>query len=124
MSASLHRITRDLPVALTLGGAVVAMGQRSRSGPITLRLLSSRPDMVTGGDALLALSGQPTTPMTIMVKGKPVATKCEAGADGSLIGLFTDPPLGKTAIGLGAAAPTLAVTNYPITGPVFSLKGT
>ena len=106
----------------------MAQGGR-RGAPLALTVLSSRADMVTGGDALMALSGarQPSAPVAVNVNGKDVAASFKPMPDGSLVGLVTGLPVGRVSItatmgssGSAGATPAIEVTNYPITGPVFS----
>lgn len=129
MSDKVQRVALRVLVAGCLTGAGVALAGQSgepRPGQLTITVLSGRPDMVTGGDALVAISGVPASgALAVSVNGKNVAPTFRPGPGGSLLGLVTDLPLGKTSITAtagAAGAPRLAVevTNYPIAGPVFS----
>ncbi len=84
-----------------------------------LRVLSSRPDMVTGGDALLELTGVPAN-FTVTAAGRDLTAAFRAG---SPIGRIADLPLGKSSVVVRQGKREMAkleLTNYPITGPVFS----
>ncbi|NGO73992.1 DUF6351 family protein, partial [Streptomyces boncukensis] len=87
--------------------------------------LSSRPDAVSGGDALLRVTlpgGTPPGSVRIALNGQDVTGAFSAGADG-LTGLVTG--LRKRANTVVARASSgvtarLRLTNHPAAGPVFS----
>src|SRR5258705_1259197 len=94
---------------------------------LQLRVLSSRPDMVTGGDALVRVdlpAGATVAEVKLTVKGVDATKQLKADASGrSLMGLVTglnngSNPLAATAAKKGSAK--LTVVNHPITGPIFS----
>src|SRR5258705_12159969 len=94
---------------------------------LQLRVLSSRPDMVTGGDALVRVdlpAGATVAEVKLTVKGVDATKQLKADASGrSLMGLVTglnngSNPLAATAAKKGTAK--LTVVNHPITGPIFS----
>ncbi len=92
---------------------------------LTISVVSSRADMVTGGDAVIRIGGGGGwSGPTVSVNGKPVALKnhFKTGPGSVSQGLLTGLPLGKSVVEVKTAASkaTLEVTNYPITGPVFS----
>ena len=98
------------------------------ASPLEIRTLSARPDMVSGGDVLVQVVAPGTaTPgtVTITLNGRDVTTAFRPTAPaGPLVGLLTGLSLGRNTIAAktsGASEPrTLEITNYPITGPVFS----
>ncbi|MHB8377980.1 MAG: DUF6351 family protein [Dehalococcoidia bacterium] len=97
---------------------------------LAISILSSAPDMVTGGDALVRVDvpgGVPLSRVRVFRNGADVTGvfRPEVGAH-ALAGLVDGFALGANTL---AAAPSgngegraarLAVTNYPIEGPVFS----
>jgi len=94
---------------------------------LQLRVLSSRPEMVTGGDALVRVQlppGVAPSDLKLTVNGTDATGRLKADASGrSLTGLVTGLALGSNA--LTASAPKqssakLTVVNHPITGPLFS----
>ena len=114
-----------------LGGiaiaVLVATGAGRAADGLQLRVLSSRPDMVTGGDALVRVdlpAGVNAKDVKLTVNGSDATTKLKADANGrSLTGLVTGLALGSNtlaATGGSKATAKLAVINHPITGPVFS----
>lgn len=95
---------------------------------LKLSVLSSRPDLVSGGDALVevALPAEVSaTAVQLLRNGEDVSAMLKPAADGRrLSGLVTGLSLGANklvaAIGAGKAYGELALTNHPITGPMFS----
>lgn len=84
------------------------------AGPAAIEVVSSRPDMVTGGQ-LLARVDAGSADDDITVDGKPAKVE-----DGPIDGtkLISDLPEGKSSLTVGST--TVAVVNHPETGPVFS----
>ena len=119
-----------LAVALVAGAAT---GQRPASaqpggGEVVVQVLSNRPDLLSGGDALVEVvlpSGADAAALRVDVDGRDVseafAVRAESG--GRVLGLVDGLPLGASRLtarlpdGRGAA---LALRTYPIGGPVFS----
>ena len=94
---------------------------------LQLRVLSSRPEMVTGGDALVRVelpAGLPPSDVKLAVNGTDATGRLKADASGrSLTGLVTGLTLGSNTLSASAPRRTsakLTVVNHPITGPVFS----
>src|SRR5262245_4324145 len=94
-----------------------------------ISVLSSRPDMITGGDALVSIqtpSGEPLEKVRVELNGKNVAADLHRDASthmltGLVSGLKTGENSLKVFSGGGTQpAATAALKNYPITGPVFS----
>src|SRR5688572_9776980 len=85
------------PLAVMAQESRPAAGGRTAAG---LRVLSSRPDMVTGGDALLSVSasGQ-AAPGAVTVNGKPVAAAVRwTHAGDQWVGRVVGLPLGKSSV--------------------------
>ena len=107
-----------------------AMAQSSQG--ILITTLSSRPDIVSGGTALVRISvpnGVPFSDLMVLLNSQNVTSAFEPEASGqSLLGLVQGMPLGRNeliaeVLGPGnQIGPTarLTLTNYPITGPIFS----
>ncbi|WP_198598019.1 DUF6351 family protein [Blastococcus atacamensis] len=93
--------------------------------PIQVRTLSSRADLVTGGDAFIEIALPSSTDVRkvrVTVGKQNVTQAFRAGGPG-LRGLVTDLPLGDstiTATAPGGLRARLVVTNSPQSGPVFS----
>jgi hypothetical protein len=110
-----------------VGPAFVAMNAVRAADGLQLRVLSSRPDMVSGGDALVRVelpAGMNARDVKLTVNGADVTTKLKADASGrSLTGLVTGLAPGSNtlaATGSSKASAKLAVVNHPIMGPLFS----
>lgn len=92
------------------------------SAQIEIKSLSTDPTRVTGGDVLLQISypaGTDPSSLRITAGSTDVTSAFQRGAmPNSLMGLVSGLPLGKSTIHAGSAS--LEITNYPITGPVFS----
>jgi hypothetical protein len=93
---------------------------------LSLDVLSSGPQYVTGGDALVEVSLPARRPAALQVtlNGDDVtaAFHAEPGKPGRLIGLVKGLKEGANLIQAkdGARQASLTLTNYPISGPVFS----
>ena len=99
----------------------------SAASGLQLRVLSSRPEMVTGGDALVRVelpAGVSPSGVKLTLNGNDATGKLKADASGrSLTGLVTGLALGSNALTATAAkhgSAKLTVVNHPITGPLFS----
>lgn len=108
--------------SLLLGSGVYS---QSSSG-LEIRILSSRPEFVSGGDALVevkAPSGVALNRITLALNGRDVTPNLKPDAEsGTLRGLITGLKLGENLISAkaGNLQATLKATNYPITGPILS----
>ena len=110
-------------------GVVVlaASGVTGAADGVQLRVLSSRPEMVTGGDALVRVEVPPgvsAADVKLTVNGTDATSKLKPDASGrSLTGLVTGLALGSNTLTASAAkrpSPKVTVVNHPITGPLFS----
>ncbi|WP_084957915.1 DUF6351 family protein [Thermoactinospora rubra] len=114
-----------LPVALTVATVLPAPPAQAatRSG-LSLEVLSSRPDQVTGGDALVRVRlGHGVRPSRVRVlrNGQDVTASFKP-ADGALTGLVDGLAVGANTL-TATAWPyrdSLTLRNHPITGPVFA----
>ena len=96
-----------------------------------ITVLSSRPEMVSGGDALVQVAVPPDAALDqamIRLNGQDVSAMFHPDAAAhALRGLVTGLKLGENTLavfpdkkGRGPAAEELRLKNYPITGPIFS----
>ena len=102
---------------------VPATAGAAAATPITISVLSTRADLVSGGDALVRIGGvRSTKGLHVTVRGKNRSKAFAKVADGTVIGLVTHLKLGKNVIvtTVGRRAAKLVVTNHPKGGPVFS----
>ena len=90
---------------------------------LEIRILSSRADMVTGGDALLEISGASPGSLSVKVNGADVTAAFRSRGDSNaLIGRVTGLDLGKNVVKAKAkgGSAKIELVNHPHTGPVFS----
>lgn len=117
--------SRVVPVtAISMILAACGGGNSTAPAP-EIKVLSSRADFVSGGDALVEVSvpaGVNASDIKVDVGGRDVSSAF-ALRNGRYTGLVTGLANGDntiTAQGSGIAASTLKVTNYPIGGPIIS----
>jgi len=114
--------------AMAVAALLIAVsGIRTDAAPARLAIatLSSRADMVSGGDALVEIRAGSTAPtgVTVKVNDRDVTAVFRVNAERqSLIGLVEGLVNGRNTIAAQTASQTarLDITNYPITGPIFS----
>lgn len=98
------------------------------TGAYELVSLSGRPDMVTGGDALVEVTlpdGVDGSAVRLALNGTDVTSTFRPGSDNALVGLIQGlSGAEEHALTLttsdGSVRATLALVNHPIQGPVFS----
>jgi hypothetical protein len=95
---------------------------------VEARVVSGRPDMVTGGDALVEITGvapaAASSAPSVNVNGRDVTSAFLAGpAGGPLLGRIDGLAIGRNTLEVrvnGRRRASLELTNYPLVGPVFS----
>jgi hypothetical protein len=97
---------------------------------VGIKTLSSRADLVSGGDALVQITLKHENrnhPVSIILNGYDVASAFRPGdAPDTMTGLVTGLNLGKNTLQVqgngssGLKNASLEITNYPITGPIIS----
>ena len=121
------RLTGSI-VAIVACMAVVAACDQAK-GPLpaaTIEVLSSRADLVSGGDSLVAVTLPPsiaTAAVAITLNDADVTSAFKPSAPGKMLGLVTGLKIGDNALKVKStklAASELVLKNHPITGPVFS----
>lgn len=121
-------VLASLIVLSSCGGFSESPNGSDDAAPLTLEAVSTRPHLVTGGDVLLRVElGRTIDPgeVEIRLNGTDVRSEFRsAGREGELLGLVQG--LGPGEHEVVAALPSvgievaLALTNYPITGPIIS----
>ena len=114
--------------ALLVGGLVQDAATPEAASPgLTVATVSSRADMVSGGDALVEVRPAPVTalrsPIVVKANDRDVSQAFHVDAiRHSWIGLVEGLALGRNTIlaRAGSQSAQLDVTNYPITGPIVS----
>ena len=129
--ARLSRFLGFVLVAVFFSG-LPAAARADTNQRINITTLSSRPDIVSGGTALVGVnvpSGVPLTALTVLLNSQDVTGAFQPEASGnSLLGLVQGMPLGRNQLIAEVLDPRnqvvlsarLTLTNYPITGPIFS----
>ena len=112
-------------VALGVGACIVR-GDDAGDGAYELQILSGRPDMVTGGDALVSIAAGPDADLSdlrITLGGRDVTAAFRPSSPGVLVGLV-EGLSGSGELLLASADGTprgsLSLVNHPVEGPVFS----
>ena len=106
--------------------AAAAAERRGPRGSITMYVISGRPDLVTGGDARVAIAPIKRvrrTTFRIRLNGREVTRTFAMRATGRYEGLVTGLRVGRnvlTATGPGRRTGRLVITNHPNGGPVFT----
>ena len=107
-------------------GIGIASGDGTVDEAYEIRVLSSRPDMVTGGDALIGITATQNADVSelrVLLDGTDVTDAFRPSSPGVLVGLV-DGIAGSGNLGLvtadGMPKGALSLVNHPVEGPVFS----
>ena len=111
--------------------AAVAGVAAAEPREFAIRTLSSRPDLISGGQVLVEITVPRHVALShigVAVDGRDVTSAFRAGAAaGTLLGVIDGLALGRNTIevranpqGRGRPVETLIVTNHPISGPIIS----
>src|SRR5438045_2826057 len=99
-----------------IGWALLGLAGPAAAAGLSLHVLSSRPDMVSGGDALVEVRGA-TSGVRLTLNGRDVSNNLTLDEQSkTLRGLVAGLKVGPNTLAASAAAgkASLAVTNYPI----------
>ena len=133
----MHRATRWLVTAAAVlslwgcgGGHDDDNSSANTSAPATFAakaaVVSSRPDVVSGGNTLVKVTyptGALANNIAVSLNGTDVTNAFIDDGKGNLTGLVSGLTVGANTVVVktaGTVSDTLQVTNYPITGPIFS----
>jgi hypothetical protein len=123
---------RPITIAFGVAGlavvapSLIAGATSQATSSLTIAVVSSRPDMVSGGDALVEITfqgDQPPEDLTITRNGASVRDVFHLDQSRrSLIGLVDGLVVGPNTLSArsGSDAASLELTNFPITGPILS----
>lgn len=127
----MHASSRALTTTTILAALslLVACGQQEPVLPdgakITIETLSNRADLISGGDALLAIhlpEALASDTLSVTVDGRDVSEQFAVRADGRITGLVGELVEGdnQVLVEAGQLAATLTLTNHDRGGPIFS----
>ena len=129
-SKSCARSLRSAIGALAAVVAIVTLagcggGGSTTPGTLKVDILSSAPYLVSGGSALIQLSGNLAAgdSVTVQLNGSNVTGAFKRVANGTQLGVVEGMINGNNTIvaqGFGGVSDSLTLTNYPITGPMTS----
>ena len=108
-------------IAATILCFAVATGCAEQQ--LDLSVLSGPSDMVTGGDALVEVSGAGDSSLQVDLNGRDITSSFRGGLDPSrLVGRVSELKVGKNSLTarVGERTASLELVNHPRTGPVFS----
>jgi hypothetical protein len=108
-------LTKSLLAVVLLFASDAALAQTK----LEIKTLSSRPDLVSGGDALIEVNTAAQPALTL--NGKDVSNQLKANGK-AWRGVVSGFTIGANTLlaKVGKQQATLEVTNYPITGPLLS----
>ena len=111
------KIEKAMGVAAVMA---VCLGQLEAQGSLTITVLSSRPDMVSGGNALVEIAPA-AEGVTVLVNGRDMTSSLRTQGD-RLVGLVEQLRDGTNTVEArsGSRRARLTLTNHPITGPILS----
>lgn len=89
--------------------------------PLKIEVLSSRPDLISGGDALVRITGAQAKPQ-ITLAGKDISQLFQQESAGGWLALVSGLNDGDNTLNAQAANATASLTlvNHPINGPLFA----
>ena len=116
MNRKVIRLTVSFVVIFGVLTGLPAWGQ-----DLSIEVLSSFPELVTGGDALVKITGVSTAPR-VTVGGRDVSSAFVADGSSGWIGLVDGLVDGENALAVSAGGgyATLSLTNHPTNGTLFA----
>jgi hypothetical protein len=117
---------RAILVIAFLGSVAAVPAAPDDAAAVRVTVLSSRPDMVSGGDALIEIKVPPaayTRKLQVILNGRDVTNSFRENANRrSLLGLVDGLRDGHNSLvaKAGSSSATIEITNHPITGPIVS----
>ncbi len=122
------RVAAVVGAVAVVGGLAACIAGDAAPGAFGVTTLSSRPDMVTGGSALVAVdapAGVPLSDVRVTANGTDVtATFRDDDKHHRLVGLVEGLAVGRNELTVShtdtASVATVTLINHPIEGPVFS----
>lgn len=98
--------------------AALGCGFGAAAAVRSITVLSSRPDLVSGGDALVRIAQTDDAATPVKLNGADVTAAFQPGAGHTRTGLVGGLRLGANTLTAGGAS--LRITDYPLAGPIIS----
>ena len=116
-----RKTLRLAALSTLLCGALAGSQPNAQTAGLSVDVLSSRPQLVTGGDALVRISGVTAAP-SVAVDGRDVSSAFKSDSKGGWIGLVAGLKDGNNALvaKAGGAEKALTLVNHPINGTLFA----
>src|SRR5262245_45215571 len=117
----MHRTLWRLTVSVAAIFGALA-GNSAFAQKLTIEVLSSRPELVSGGDALVRIVGAPSAP-SVALGTSDVSSAFKAAPNGGFVGLvkgLKDGANQLTAKAGGAGEASVTLVNHPINGTLFA----
>lgn len=118
---AMRRVAFTLVVMNTLVGFIQQHTLAQATARLEIKALSSRPEYVSDGDALIEVKAP--APVTLTLNGKDLSAQLKLDpATKTYRGLISGLPVGENLLlaKSGKAQASLKITNYPLTGPILS----
>jgi hypothetical protein len=126
--------TKSISIAVAVGvglflteKAAAGHEERERHPRLVIKTLSNQPDRISGGDVLVEVSFPASTSsrsLIISVNGRDISRAFRTGrTPNTVVGFVSGLSLGRNTLTVesrGLPSESLALTNHPITGPIFS----
>ena len=123
----MNLVSRTLLQIVFIGSLLLGFSHnapQAQSAKLEIKTLSSRPDLVSGGDALIEVKApMDAKPLILTLNGKEIAHSLKHDpATNSFRGLISGLKNGDNtlAVKVATAQASLKLTNYPLTGPILS----
>ena len=104
-------------------GCIGVVSEASAAGTAKIQVLSNRADLISGGDALVAVSGVDASRLKVTVGGRDVSSAFALRPNGRIEGIVSGLSLGAnvlTASSPGVTTAKTTITNHAIGGPVIA----
>jgi hypothetical protein len=116
-------VRRFVVLGLGVAALIAPSSSLGASGGVSIDVLSNRPDLISGGDALVAISAPDVSKLRVRLGGHDITSAFAIRSDGRFEGLVTGMKDGAnvlTARRRDGAGARITITNHPVGGPVFA----
>jgi hypothetical protein len=118
MTRTIWRLTASLAA---ICGALAAHNPAAAQKGLTIEVLSSRPELVSGGDALVRIAGAESAP-GVALGGNDVSGTFKSDSKGGFVGLVKGLKDGSNQLSVksGTSEASLTLVNHPLNGTLFA----